>query len=137
VEELKQRNNEVTCSSESVSPDVARLSDNINPRSAENAPTNPFLPNDFTGNHANDSCHNGQDINNVSASPTLDQSCACVKSCSGVSIDLVFPTFENLPGQNARAHLESLIDYLKLKNVPSQLHLFTAMKSLKGSTVTT
>jgi hypothetical protein len=49
----------------------------------------------------------------VSASPILDKSCACVKSCSGVSIDLALPTFENLPGQNARANLESLIDYLK------------------------
>jgi hypothetical protein len=87
--------------------------------------------------NANDSYHNGQDINNVSATPTLDQSCACVKSCNGVSIDLALPTFENLPGQNVRAHLESLIDYLKLKNVPSQLHLLTAMKSFKRSTVTT
>jgi hypothetical protein len=45
--------------------------------------------------------------------------------------------FENKPNQNYRAHVESLMEYFRLKNVPPQLRLFTAMKSLKGLSVTT
>jgi hypothetical protein len=45
--------------------------------------------------------------------------------------------FENKPDQNAQAHLNSLNEYLLLKNVPPALHLAVARQSLKGISVNT
>jgi hypothetical protein len=52
-------------------------------------------------------------------------------------LDLALPTFENKSDQNAQAHLNSLGEYLKIKNIPPPLQLAVARQSLKGISVMT
>jgi hypothetical protein len=42
------------------------------------------------------------------------------------------PTFDNKDYQNAELHLNRLREYFALKNVPQQLHLPLALRSLRG-----
>jgi hypothetical protein len=51
-------------------------------------------------------------------------------------MDLVMTTFEDLPHQNARAHLNALDEYFGLRSIPPALHLTLAMRSLRGFSVT-
>jgi hypothetical protein len=63
--------------------------------------------------------------------------CGIVKRTINNTLDLVLPTFEGLPDQNAQAHLNALTAYLAIKNVTPPLHLAVARRSLKGILVTT
>jgi hypothetical protein len=60
-----------------------------------------------------------------------------VKGTLNNTLELILPTFEGLPDQNAQAHLDALVEYVQIKNVPPPLHLAVARRSLKGISVTT
>jgi hypothetical protein len=53
------------------------------------------------------------------------------------SLDLALPTFENKPDQTAQAHLNSLDEYIEIKNISPSLQLAVARQSLKGISVKT
>jgi hypothetical protein len=51
-------------------------------------------------------------------------------------IELAMPTFEDLPHQNAQAHINALNQCFVLKNILQALHLTFAVRSLWGFSVT-
>jgi hypothetical protein len=69
------------------------------------------------------------------------ESCVLAKqnidSRNGVKnlLDTSLPTFEDTPKQNARAHIMALLEYMSVNNVPPQLQLAVAKRSLKGNSV--
>jgi hypothetical protein len=60
-----------------------------------------------------------------------------VKGTITNTLDLALPTFEDLPEQNAQAHVNALIEFLQVKNIPPLLHLAVARRSLHGISVIT
>jgi hypothetical protein len=60
-----------------------------------------------------------------------------VRGILSYPLDLALPTFENKPDQNAQAHLNSLSEYLEIRNIPPPLQLAVARQSLKGISVMT
>jgi hypothetical protein len=53
------------------------------------------------------------------------------------TLDLAFPIFEGLPEQNAQAHLNALMEFIQIKNIPPPLHLAVARRPLNGISVAT
>jgi hypothetical protein len=59
-----------------------------------------------------------------------------VKGTITNTMDLALPTFEDLPEQNAQAHVNAVIEFLQIKNITPLLRLAVARRSLRGISVT-
>ncbi|PNF15927.1 hypothetical protein B7P43_G07480 [Cryptotermes secundus] len=66
-----------------------------------------------------------------------DNNWGFVKGTLNNSLDLALPIFAGRPEQNAKAHLNALIEFIQIKNVPPPLHLAVARRSMNGISVTT
>jgi hypothetical protein len=77
----------------------------------------------------------GKDLN-VTSQGGVNMCNNVVGGITNQFIELAMPTFEDLPHQNAQAHINALNEYLALKNIPQALHLTFAMRSIWGSSVT-
>jgi hypothetical protein len=92
-------------------------------------------PNEMTAERGQTCCPH----NNVSIQENVwnGNSVGFVREIPNQPIDLALPIFENKPDQNAQAHLNSLGEYLQIKNIPPPLHLAIPRRSLKGISVMT
>jgi hypothetical protein len=127
----------------------------INNRQSDSRIENTLLNSDVVITNISEPVSNGVSRNGFNEETTEGQTCSPHNDVSNQEkvwtgnpgefargilshpLDLALPSFENKPDQNAQAHLNSLGECLKIKNIPPPLQLAVARQFLKGISVIT